>query len=340
MVDENKNRKRRFTIICLGILLVLATVFSFTIGRYPIGIKDVCGAILSPFFPINQYWSDATEKILFNIRLPRILLGSLVGCCLSASGAAYQGVFQNPLAAPDLLGATAGASFGAALGILLRVNGQMITVFAFFFSLVTIALVWLISSKAMGKRAIGFIITGIMVGSLFSAGTSFIKLVADPYDQLPAITYWLMGSLGGATMKDVTFALLPMSIGLLPLLLLRWRINILTLGDDEAQSMGINAKKVRLIVVLAATLVTASSVAVSGAIGWVGLVIPHMARRLVGNNFRYLMPASMLLGALFLLIVDNVSRNLLATEIPLGILTAFIGVPFSIYLIVKRSDIT
>ena len=177
-----------------------------------------------------------------------------------------------------------------------------------------------------------------MIGSLVSSGTSFIKLVADPDDQLPAITYWLMGSLNGTNPADVWFALVPMSIGVIPLFLLRWRVNILTLGDDEAQTMGVNAKRLRVIVILCATLITAASVSVSGVIGWVGLVIPHLARRLVGNNYKYLMPASMLFGAIFLLLVDDVSRNMFATEIPIGILTSFIGAPFFIYLITKDGE--
>ena len=177
-----------------------------------------------------------------------------------------------------------------------------------------------------------------MVSSLFSAGTSYIKLVADPSNELPAITYWLMGSLSGARLKDVGFAIIPMAIGALPLLLLRWRINILTLGDEEAATLGVNTGVLRLIVILCATFLTASSVAVSGMIGWVGLVIPHLSRKLVGNDCRHLLPSSMLMGAGFLLLVDNISRNLMATEIPIGILTAFIGAPFFIYLMTRRRN--
>ena len=214
----------------------------------------------------------------------------------------------------------------------------MITVFAFAASIATVGAVIYVGGKARGKRVLGLILSGIMIGSLVSSGTSFIKLVADPEDTLPAITYWLMGSLNGASPKDVIFALVPMALGLVPLHLLRWRLNILTLGDDEAQTMGVNAKRLRSAVIFAATLVTAASVSVSGVIGWVGLVIPHLTRRMVGNNYKYLMPASMLFGAIFLLMVDNLSRNLLATEIPLGILTSLIGAPFFIYLITRDGE--
>ena len=185
---------------------------------------------------------------------------------------------------------------------------------------------------------LGLILAGIMVSSLISSGTSLIKLVADPEDQLPAITYWLMGSLNGTSPADVRFAILPMAVGMIPLFLLRWRINLLTLGDEEARTMGVNAKRLRTIVILSATLVTAAAVSVSGVIGWVGLVIPHLTRRMVGNNYRHLLPASTLFGGLFLLLVDNLSRNLFATEIPIGILTSFIGAPFFLYLITREGE--
>ncbi|AFM01902.1 ABC-type Fe3+-siderophore transport system, permease component [Desulfitobacterium dehalogenans ATCC 51507] len=322
----------------LGMILLITILISFQLGRYPIPPKELFGILFSKVFPIEQFWADRLEIVLINIRLPRILLACLVGCCLSAAGAAYQGVFQNPMASPDILGASAGAAFGAALAILNHSSSTLIALSAFSFSLLTVAIVYFISKRAKGKNILGLILAGIMVSSLFSAGTSFIKLVADPNDQLPAITYWLMGSLSGAKLSDITFAIIPMAIGLTPLLLLRWRLNILTLGDDEAKTIGVNAKQIRLLVIICTTFVTAASVSVSGMIGWVGLVIPHLTRKLVGNNYTILMPASMLLGAIFLLIVDNFSRNLLTTEIPLGILTAFIGAPFFIYLITRKGE--
>ena len=214
----------------------------------------------------------------------------------------------------------------------------MIVVFAFSTSLLTVFIVIYVGNRVKGKRVVGLILTGIMVSSLVSSGTSFIKLIADPQDQLPAITYWLMGSLNGTQPEDVKFAVIPMLIGLIPLLLLRWRLNILTFGDEEAKTMGINAKRLRTVVIICSTLVTAASVSVSGMIGWIGLVIPHLARRLVGNNYKALMPATMLMGALFLLIVDDISRTLFTTEIPIGILTSLIGAPFFIYLISRDGE--
>lgn len=320
----------------LGAALLLCALVSFSLGRYPITARELGGILLCKIVPIEPFWAARTETVLLNIRLPRILLSCMVGCCLSAAGSAYQGIFQNPMASPDVLGASAGAAFGAALAILLSASRQMITVFAFCFSLLSIALVWLISRRAQGSRLLTLVLSGIMISSLFQAGTSLIKLVADPNNQLPAITYWLMGSLAGVKLRDVGLSAIPMALGLLPLLLLRWRLNLLTLGDDAAQAMGVRVSALRLGLIFSATLVTAAAVAVSGTIGWVGLVVPHMTRRLVGNNYRYLMPASMLFGALFLLIADNVARNLLATEIPIGILTAFIGAPFFLYLVIKK----
>ena len=343
MVKHNqKNTGRRFS--CLSVLLILsgvliaAVIASLALGRYPIRLRELAGILGSRIFPVEPFWTPVQESLLLQHRLPRILLACMVGCCLSSAGAAYQGVFQNPMAAPDILGASSGAAFGAALAILLGLGQSMIILLAFVCSLITVALVIYTGSRAKGKRVLGLVLAGIMIGSLASSGTSFIKMVADPEDQLPAITYWLMGSLNGTDPGDLLFAAIPMAVGLIPLLLLRWRINILTLGDEEARTMGVNAGRLRSVVILCATLVTAASVAVSGVIGWVGLVIPHLARRLVGSNYKHLLPASALLGAIFLLVVDDVSRNLLATEIPIGILTGFIGAPFFLYLITRDGE--
>lgn len=334
----DRKNKYGMKVFILGVILIVLIVVSFRLGRYPIKTRELLGILLSKTFPIDKFWTDSMEIVLFNIRLPRIALACLVGCCLSVAGASYQGVFQNPMASSDILGASSGAAFGAALSILNNGNSYTTTFSAFFFSLLTVALVYLISIRVKGKNVLGLILAGIMVSSLFSAGTSFIKLVADPNDQLPAITYWLMGSLSGTKKSDVLFAVIPMTIGLIPLFLLRWRMNVLTMGDDEAKSMGVNATQIRMIVIICSTLITAASVSVSGMIGWVGLVIPHLTRKIVGNNYKHLIPASMLFGSIFLLLVDNFSRNLLTTEIPLGILTAFIGAPFFIYLITRKGD--
>lgn len=334
--NEKINGNAVLKISIMLAVLAAAMLVSLCFGRYSIEINQVVKILFSPFFNIEQSWTPQMEIAVFNIRLPRIILACLVGCCLSVAGASYQGVFQNPMASPDILGASSGAAFGAALAILLGASNSMVTVSAFVSSLVAVAIVFIIGQRAPGNKIVSFILAGIMIGSLFSSGTSFIKLVADPSNQLPAITYWLMGSLSGTKKNTVLYILLPMLLGTVPLFLLRWRINILTLGDDEAKTLGVNPARMRLTVILCSTLVTAASVSVSGMIGWVGLVIPHFCRKIVGNNYKYLMPASMILGALFLLTVDNISRNLLATEIPIGILTSLIGAPFFIYLITKK----
>jgi iron complex transport system permease protein len=337
-MEKRKKIPYNTVVLILFIALICSVILSFAVGRYPVPPKELLGILLSKVFAVQPFWDEKMELVLFNIRLPRILLACLVGCCLSAAGAAYQGVLQNPMAAPDILGASSGAAFGAALAILLNRNSWTVIIFAFIFSLITVVLVIFIGEKSRGKKVLGLILSGIMISSLFSAATSFVKLVADPSNQLPAITYWLMGSLKAAKPGELLFAVFPMAAGLVPLLLLRWRINVLTLGDEEARTIGVNAEVLRTIVIICATLITAASVSVSGMIGWVGLVIPHFARRLVGNNYKHLMLASMILGAIFLLLVDDVSRNLLATEIPIGILTAFIGAPFFIYLITIEGE--
>ena len=332
-------RKHRRTVLIMLIVLILCILASFTLGRYPVPMGELLGILGSKLgFPIAPFWTGQMEAAVWNIRLPRVILSVLVGCCLAAAGSAYQGVFQNPMASPDILGASAGAGFGAALAILLGASSVGITLGAFAASLVTVALVFTVSRHARGDRVLGLVLAGIMVSSLFQSGTSFLKLVADPNNQLPQITYWLMGSLSGAKWGDFTIVMLPMLAGLIPLLLLRWQLNVITMGDDEARAMGVNPQRIRLAIVVCSTLVTASAVSVSGMIGWVGLVIPHMMRRLVGSDYRYLMPASMLGGGIFLLVVDNVSRNVTTAGIPIGILTAFIGAPFFLWLITGKGD--
>lgn len=318
--------------------LLALFLLSFVVGRYGVPLGQVVRILLSGVLPLGQTWTDNMAIAVLNVRLPRILLACLVGCGLSAAGTGYQTVFQNPMAAPDILGASSGACFGAALAILTGQGAVMITVFAFLASLLSVALVYLVGNHTRGNRVVNLLLAGIMVGSLFSACTSYIKLVADPTNQLPQITYWLMGSLSGTRMGTVKFAAVCMAVGLVPLLLLRWRMNLLTLSPDEARAMGVHTDRLRLAVILSSTVLTAAAVSVSGMIGWVGLVIPHLSRRIVGSDCRRLMPMACLFGAAFLLLVDNMARCLTATEIPIGILTAFVGAPFFIYLMVRGGD--
>ena len=318
--------------------LLALFLLSFVMGRYGVPLGQVVRILLSGVLPLEQTWTGNMAIAVLNVRLPRILLACLVGCGLSAAGTGYQTVFQNPMAAPDILGASSGACFGAALAILTGQGAVMITVFAFLASLLSVALVYLVGNHTRGNRVVNLLLAGIMVGSLFSACTSYIKLVADPTNQLPQITYWLMGSLSGTRMGTVKFAAVCMAVGLVPLLLLRWRMNLLTLSPDEARAMGVYTDRLRLAVILSSTVLTAAAVSVSGMIGWVGLVIPHLSRRIVGSDCRRLMPMSCLFGAAFLLLVDDMARCLTATEIPIGILTAFVGAPFFIYLMVRGGD--
>lgn len=318
--------------------LLALFLLSFVVGRYGVPLGQVVRILLSGVLPLGQTWTDNMAIAVLNVRLPRILLACLVGCGLSAAGTGYQTVFQNPMAAPDILGASSGACFGAALAIMTGQSAVMITVFAFLASLLSVALVYLVGNHTRGNRVVNLLLAGIMVGSLFSACTSYIKLVADPTNQLPQITYWLMGSLSGTRMGTVRFAAVCMAVGLVPLLLLRWRMNLLTLSPDEARAMGVHTDRLRLAVILSSTVLTAAAVSVSGMIGWVGLVIPHLSRRIVGSDCRRLMPMSCLFGAAFLLLVDDMARCLTATEIPIGILTAFVGAPFFIYLMVRGGD--
>lgn len=318
--------------------LLALFLLSFVVGRYGVPLGQVVRILLSGVLPLGQTWTGNMAIAVLNVRLPRILLACLVGCGLSAAGTGYQTVFQNPMAAPDILGASSGACFGAALAILTGQGAVMITVFAFLASLLSVALVYLVGNHTRGNRVVNLLLAGIMVGSLFSACTSYIKLVADPTNQLPQITYWLMGSLSGTRMGTVRFAAVCMAVGLVPLLLLRWRMNLLTLSPDEVRAMGVHTDRLRLAVILSSTVLTAAAVSVSGMIGWVGLVIPHLSRRIVGSDCRRLMPMSCLFGAAFLLLVDDMARCLTATEIPIGILTAFVGAPFFIYLMVRGGD--
>lgn len=333
-----KTRSKKNLIIVLVIigLLIITFLVSFMFGRYKIMPSDVLKTLFSKIIRSDNNLDDKISNIIFNIRFPRIMAVCLVGASLSISGAVYQGAFQNTMASPDILGASQGAAFGAALAILLGYSSYGISLMAFMFSMVDVLIVYFVGQIAPGNKILSFVLSGIMVGSIFSSMTAFIKLIADPSSKLPAITYWMMGSFSGITNKSLLYALVPIIIGLLPLIFLRWRINILTLGDKEAISLGVNPARLRLIIIVCATLLTSTCVAISGMIGWVGLVIPHMLRKLLGDDNRLLLPTSCILGSLFLLIVDNISRNLLMSEIPIGILTSFVGAPFFIYLITKR----
>lgn len=326
------------TTIILGFFIVFILVFflSFFVGRYPINPFTLIKVLLSKIFPITQTWNNSVENVIFKIRMPRILSSAIIGAALSISGLSFQGMFKNPMVSPAVLGTSSGAGFGAALGILLGFSYLSINLMSFLFGLLAVILVTFISSKLMNEKTLGLILGGIMISSIFTSATSFVKLVADTDDTLPAITYWLMGSLASVRMSDIKFIIIPITLGMIPIVLLKWKLNLLTLDEDEAMSLGINTILLRKIVIFASTLMTAACVSISGNIGWVGLVIPHFTRMIIGCDYRYSIPISILMGSSFLMLVDTISRTITTGEIPLGILTSFIGAPFFLYLMIRE----
>jgi iron complex transport system permease protein len=277
---------------------------------------------------------DNVRAIVMQVRGPRVLAALTVGAALASAGAAYQNLFRNPLVAPDILGVSAGCALGAVAGISLGLPIAAIQGLAFAGGIAAVSLVLAIGAWVRGHdRVLTLVLTGVVVGSLFGAGIAFAKYVADPYNQLPAITFWLLGSFAGVLPRDLVFALPLVAIALVPLLLLRWRINLLSLPDDEARALGIDVARMRMVVIAAATLATSAGVAIAGVVGWVGLVIPHAARLLVGAEFSRVLPMSAVLGAAFLLLVDTLCRTVARTELPPGVLTALVGTPVFIWLL-------
>lgn len=324
--------------ILLYLLPIALLIISLFIGRYqtPLSaVVDESVKVFSSLFFGTPASVSTQHTVLFNVRLPRILAALLVGAALSIAGASFQGIFRNPLVSPYILGVGSGAGFGACLAILLWNNYLMIQLMAFAFGLLAMFIAISMGKVSKGTGTLVFVLSGIIVSSIFTALTSLAKYVADPYDQLPAIVFWLMGSLASVRYGDLLYILLPIFIGTLVLFLFRWRINILSLGDEEAKALGTDVEKTRLVIIVCATLVTSAAVSISGVIGWVGLVVPHISRMIVGPNYSRLLPMSMVIGASFMLIVDDLSRTIVATEIPLGILTALVGAPLFAYLIKK-----
>ena len=331
MTAADKRYARRFAV--LGAVFLAVLLGSLLVGRYALSPGQLLHMLWTKVTGGAADWPISDDKVVFAVRLPRVAAAALVGAALAVSGAAYQGMFRNPMVSPDILGASTGAGFGAAVAILLGAGYFGISAAAFCCGLLAVAAAWLVSRLSKADQAVALILAGMMISSLFSAGTSFVKLVADTQQQLPAITYWLMGSLSSIKDRDVVFLAIPVALGMIPLFFLRWRMNLLTVGEEEAQSMGVNTRRLRGAVIVCATLLTSASVAVSGMIGWVGLVIPHFCRMLFGYDYRRLIPAGALFGAAFLLAVDDIARLVTTGELPLGILTAFVGAPLFLYLI-------
>ena len=315
-------------------LPIILFFLSFMIGRYPLNPMEVIMTIAAKFLPFIQVSPTATT-IVWEIRLPRIVAAILVGAALSVAGASFQGTFKNPLVSPDILGVSSGAGFGAAIAILMVGNPLFTQLSAFVWGLIAVSLTYFVGRSIKHSEILVMVLSGMAIGALFNALISLCKYMADPFEKLPQIVYWLMGSIASANNNEVFIASIPIIIGISILLVLRWKLNILAMGDEEAKSLGIETEKLRFAIICCCTMITAAAVSISGIIGWIGLVIPHFSRILVGPDHKKLLPATICLGASFLLLVDNISRTILITEVPIGILTALIGAPFFLYLLRK-----
>jgi iron complex transport system permease protein len=324
-------------LVVLFVAVAVLFLASFPLGRFPIPVDAVLGILGSKLVAVPRTWTDTMETVVLQVRLPRILASLLVGAALAASGAAYQNVFKNPLVSPAILGVSAGAGFGAALAIILQLPWLAVQGSAFVFAVVAALMAVLVGRFVGAGSTIVLVLGGLVISALFQALISILQYLANPIDTLPTITFWLMGSLAKVTMRDVLFAVVPVALCSGLLYAVRWQINVLALGSEEAAALGIDRTRVWTIVIVSATLMTAAVVSIGGIIGWVGLLVPHMARMIVGPNFPVLLPASILLGGGFLLLVDNIGRSAGPLEIPLGILTALIGAPFFIVLLARTA---
>lgn len=326
--------QHRVVMIVLAVALLGALLLALLVGKFPLSVAELWQVFWARLSG-EPLWGSA-DTVIWQLRLPRILAAILVGAGLAVAGAAYQGMFRNPLVSPDILGVSAGAGLGAICAIFFNLPMYMVQLFAFAGGLFAVAAVYALASLVRRHDPVlVLVLAGIALGALLGAGISLLKILADPYTQLPTITFWLLGGLHSVNLSDLTYSAPLMLLGLTPLVLLRWRMNLLSLSDDEASALGVNLIRTRLLLIFSATLMTASAVSFTGIIGWVGLVIPHIARLLVGPHFSRLLPVSLLLGATFLLLTDTLARNIAGIELPLGILTALVGAPFFMYLLAR-----
>ena len=315
-------------------VLIAGLLLAFTVGRYPVSLAELANVLFSKITAHRPDVSPAVESVIMQVRGPRVLAAALVGAALAVAGTAFQGLFRNPLVSPDILGASSGAALGAVIGIFFSLGVVAIQAFAFVGGLLAVAAVYVIGSAVRSRDPIlVLVLTGVVVGALLGAGVGLVKYLADPYNQLPAMTFWLLGSLAAANVSDLLPLFGPVAIGTAVLIALRWRMNVMLLPEEEARSLGVATGPLRIAIVAAATLTTSASVATAGIIGWVGLVVPHLARSLVGPDFARLLPAAAILGGGYLLLIDTLARTAAEVEIPLGILTAVVGTPFFIWLL-------
>lgn len=327
-----EGRLRWSAIIALIVGLGLVMVLSLMLGRYTLTIGYIYNAAWYRLYGLS--FGEPVDSVVFNLRLPRILLAVLAGAGLASAGTAFQGIFGNPLATPDTLGVTAGTSVGAVSALILNFSLVGVQLLSFVAGIVTVVVTTLIArNKRGGTSVVMLILSGVMVGALASAIMSILKYTADSNNKLPQITYWLMGSLSGASMRTLALGAPFIVVGSAVIFLMRWRLNILALGDDEARAAGMNVPRARGIIIVAATLITAAVVSMCGQVGWVGLLIPHCARMICGNNNRFVVPVGTVLGAIFLVVIDTLARSSMESEIPISVLTAIIGAPFFIYLL-------
>lgn len=315
-------------------VLIVGLLLAFTIGRYPVSLAEFANVLLAKLSGHRPDVPAAVESVILQVRGPRVLAAALVGAALAVAGTAFQGLFRNPLVSPDILGASSGAALGAVIGIFFSLGVLAIQVFAFLGGLLAVGAVYMIGSAVRSRDPIlVLVLTGVVVGALLGAGVGLVKYLADPYNQLPAMTFWLLGSLSAANVSDLLPLFGPVAVGTAVLVALRWRMNVMSLPEEEARSLGVATGPLRIAIVAAATLTTSASVATAGIIGWVGLVVPHLARSLVGPDFARLLPTAAILGGGYLLVIDTLARTTAEVEIPLGILTAVVGTPFFIWLL-------
>ncbi|MDN5298059.1 MAG: iron complex transport system permease protein [Clostridiales bacterium] len=320
--------------VCIALLPFAAMLAALFLGRYPISFIEVLQRLWLGITTWHYDVQDVVAGVIFQIRLPRAILGFFVGGALAVSGAVLQGIFRNPLVDAGMLGVSNGASFGAVLGFIFF-NGRYgaVILLAFSFGLLAVWMSYRIASAYRSTPTIMLVLGGVIVSSVFSALVSFGKYIADPYDELPGIVFWLMGSLANTGYRELMIAIFPISISFFVIYLMRWRMNVLSLGDLEAFSLGVNIRRTKGILIACSALMTAAAVAVSGTIGWIGLVMPHMIRMLIGSDYRTLLPLSFALGGGFLVIVDIFARSISSAEMPIGIITALVGAPFYVFLL-------
>ncbi|QBJ94926.1 iron ABC transporter permease [Rhodococcus sp. ABRD24] len=334
-VTEQRTRRssRLLVPVVLTVGIVAVGLISLSVGRYTVPVNEVARILINEVISLPQTWTEAESNVVLGVRLPRVLLGMLVGGGLALGGAALQATFRNPLVSPQILGVSSGASFGGVLALMFGLGSTFLVGGAFLFGLAALGMVLLIGRSRSGGALLMIVLGGVVTSAFFSALVSFITYVADPYTTLPSIVFWLMGSLATADMAKVLIAAIPILAGSAVIIGLRWRINILSLGDDDAASLGVDPGRLRALLLTMVALMTAGAVAVSGVIGWVGLVVPHIARLWVGPDHRISMPTTFVLGAAYLTIIDTLSRTVSSGEIPLGILTAIIGAPVFVLLL-------